>query len=117
MCGVEVPVDVSDEMRPGVVSLPHGWGHDKPGTGMSVAREHAGVNNNVLAPRTRSACVPKVDFGSTHDRERIRGSSGCTERPEVEGVDRLGGRVEDLEQWFGVAGLEPGGDGAVGRPG
>ncbi|MDG2025754.1 MAG: molybdopterin oxidoreductase family protein [Acidimicrobiales bacterium] len=49
---LEVPVEVSDEMRPGVVSLPHGWGHDKPGTRMSVAREHAGVNNNVLAPGT-----------------------------------------------------------------
>jgi anaerobic selenocysteine-containing dehydrogenase len=47
---IEVPVEVSDEMMPGVVSLPHGWGHDKPGTRMSVAREHAGVNNNLLAP-------------------------------------------------------------------
>jgi len=44
------PVEVTDEMRPGVVCLPHGWGHDKPGTRLSVAREHAGVCNNVLAP-------------------------------------------------------------------
>jgi len=49
---LEVPVEVSDEMMPGVVSLPHGWGHDKPGTRMAVAREHAGVNNNLLAPGT-----------------------------------------------------------------
>jgi anaerobic selenocysteine-containing dehydrogenase len=47
---LEVPVEVSDEMMRGVVSLPHGWGHDKEGTRMSVAREHAGVNNNLLAP-------------------------------------------------------------------
>jgi anaerobic selenocysteine-containing dehydrogenase len=47
---IEVPVEVSDEMMPGVVSLPHGWGHDRPGTRLSVAREHAGVNNNLLAP-------------------------------------------------------------------
>jgi anaerobic selenocysteine-containing dehydrogenase len=46
---IEVPVEVSDEMMPGVVSLPHGWGHDKEGTRLSVAREHAGVNNNLLA--------------------------------------------------------------------
>ena len=39
-----------DEMLPGVVCLPHGWGHDKEGTRLSVAREHAGVNNNLLAP-------------------------------------------------------------------
>lgn len=47
---LEVPVEVSEEMMPGVVSLPHGWGHDKPGTRQSVAREHAGVNSNLLAP-------------------------------------------------------------------
>jgi len=37
-------------MRPGVVSLPHGWGHNKPGTRTGVASDHAGVCNNVLAP-------------------------------------------------------------------
>jgi anaerobic selenocysteine-containing dehydrogenase len=47
---IEVPVEVSDEMMPGVVSLPHGWGHDVEGTRQSIAREHAGVNNNLLAP-------------------------------------------------------------------
>jgi len=45
-----VPVEVSDEMMRGVVCLPHGWGHDKEGARLSVAREHAGVCNNVLAP-------------------------------------------------------------------
>jgi anaerobic selenocysteine-containing dehydrogenase len=49
---VEAPVEVSDEMLPGVVCLPHGWGHDKPGARLSVAREHAGVCSNVLAPST-----------------------------------------------------------------
>ncbi len=44
------PAEVSDEMMPGVVCLPHGWGHDKPGTRTSTARAHAGVCNNVLAP-------------------------------------------------------------------
>jgi anaerobic selenocysteine-containing dehydrogenase len=47
---IEAPVEVSDAMLPGVVSLPHGWGHDKPGARLSVARERAGVCNNVLAP-------------------------------------------------------------------
>ena len=46
------PVEVSDEMMPGVVCLPHGWGHDKPGAKLSVAAEHAGVCNNILAPGT-----------------------------------------------------------------
>jgi anaerobic selenocysteine-containing dehydrogenase len=47
---VVVPVEVSDEMMPGVVCLPHGWGHDKAGARLSVASRHAGVCNNVLAP-------------------------------------------------------------------
>jgi anaerobic selenocysteine-containing dehydrogenase len=45
---VVAPVEVTDQLMPGVVSLPHGWGHDKEGMRMSVAREHAGVNSNVL---------------------------------------------------------------------
>jgi anaerobic selenocysteine-containing dehydrogenase len=47
---VTAPVEVSDEMMPGVVSLPHGWGHDKPEARLSVASRHAGVCNNVVAP-------------------------------------------------------------------
>jgi anaerobic selenocysteine-containing dehydrogenase len=47
---VEAVVEISDEIRPGVVSLPHGWGHDRPGTRLSIAREHAGTNTNLLAP-------------------------------------------------------------------
>jgi anaerobic selenocysteine-containing dehydrogenase len=46
---VVAPVEVTDAIRPGVVSLPHGWGHDLPGAKMRVAAEHAGVNSNVLA--------------------------------------------------------------------
>ena len=49
---IDVPAEVTDEMKPGVVSMPHGWGHDKVGTRLSIAREHAGVNSNVLAPGT-----------------------------------------------------------------
>ncbi|MGA4542435.1 molybdopterin-dependent oxidoreductase [Uniformispora flossi] len=49
---IEVAVQVTDEMMPGVVSMPHGWGHDEPGTRMDTARSHAGVNSNILAPGT-----------------------------------------------------------------
>jgi anaerobic selenocysteine-containing dehydrogenase len=45
---IEIPVEVTDRIMPGVVSIPHGWGHDVPGVEMAVAREHAGVNTNVL---------------------------------------------------------------------
>lgn len=43
-----VDVQVSDEMMQGVVSLPHGWGHDMDGTQMSTARLQPGVNINEL---------------------------------------------------------------------
>jgi len=45
---VTAPVEVTADIRPGVVSLPHGWGHDRDGADMAVARAHAGTNSNVL---------------------------------------------------------------------
>jgi hypothetical protein len=45
---VTAEVEVTDAVMPGVVSLPHGWGHDGE-TRMSVAAAHAGTNSNVLA--------------------------------------------------------------------
>ncbi|MCG6948943.1 MAG: molybdopterin oxidoreductase family protein [Acidobacteria bacterium] len=45
---IEVPLEVSDEVLPGVVSLPHGWGHDRPGVQLSVAQKHPGVSINDL---------------------------------------------------------------------
>jgi anaerobic selenocysteine-containing dehydrogenase len=46
---VDVPVEVTDAIMPGVVSLPHGWGHDEPGAALRVAAAHAGANSNLLA--------------------------------------------------------------------
>jgi anaerobic selenocysteine-containing dehydrogenase len=46
--GIDVQVEVSDDMMPGVVSLPHGWGHNLPGAQLSVAAERPGVNLNAL---------------------------------------------------------------------
>jgi anaerobic selenocysteine-containing dehydrogenase len=45
---VDAPVEVTDSVRQGVVSLPHGWGHGVAGTQMGVAAEKAGVNSNIL---------------------------------------------------------------------
>ena len=47
---VVVAAECTDDIAPGVVSLPHGWGHGAAGTRLSVANEHAGVNTNVLSP-------------------------------------------------------------------
>jgi anaerobic selenocysteine-containing dehydrogenase len=42
------PVEVDDGMRRGVVSLPHGWGHDRDGTGQRLAAGNPGANVNQL---------------------------------------------------------------------
>ncbi len=43
---IEVPVEITDEMMPGVVSLPHGWGHARPGVKLAVASAHPGASIN-----------------------------------------------------------------------
>jgi anaerobic selenocysteine-containing dehydrogenase len=45
---VEVPIEISDEIMPGVVSIPHGWGHDRLGINLTVAQQHAGASINDL---------------------------------------------------------------------
>ena len=45
---VEAPVRVTDSVMPRTVALPHGWGH-AAARGLALAREHAGVNSNLLA--------------------------------------------------------------------
>ncbi len=45
---LEVPVEVTDGIRPGVVSLPHGWGHDAEGSRLRVASARPGANSNAL---------------------------------------------------------------------
>jgi anaerobic selenocysteine-containing dehydrogenase len=45
---VVAPVRISDEMMPGVVSLPHGWGHDLEGAALQRAAERPGANLNAL---------------------------------------------------------------------
>jgi anaerobic selenocysteine-containing dehydrogenase len=45
---IELPAQLSDEMMPGVVSVPHGWGHDLPGTRLGLAAQRPGANLNAL---------------------------------------------------------------------
>ena len=45
---ITLPLDITDEMMPGVVSIPHGWGHARPGVQLETAREHAGASINDL---------------------------------------------------------------------
>jgi anaerobic selenocysteine-containing dehydrogenase len=45
---LEIPVEVTDGIMPGVVSIPHGWGHDDPASALTIAAAHAGANANLL---------------------------------------------------------------------
>lgn len=43
---LQIPVDITEAVMPGVVCIPHGWGHNRDGIKLSVAQEHAGVSIN-----------------------------------------------------------------------
>lgn len=45
---IELPVEVTDAVMPGVVSIPYGWGHGLPGVRQAIAAAHPGANVNVL---------------------------------------------------------------------
>lgn len=47
---INAPVEITDRIMPGVVSLPHGWGHDLPGVKLSKASQNPGVNTNRITP-------------------------------------------------------------------
>ena len=72
---IVLPVEISEEIMHGVVSIPHGWGHDRDGNQQAVAQQHAGVSINDLTdqhsldalcgtaafngtPVTVAACLP-----------------------------------------------------------
>jgi anaerobic selenocysteine-containing dehydrogenase len=45
---IVLPLETSDEIMPGVVSIPHGWGHDRAGNHLAVAQLHPGASINDL---------------------------------------------------------------------
>ncbi len=63
---VVVPLEISDEMMPGVVSIPHGWGHDRLGVQIEVAQQHAGGSiNDVTDELTIDALCGTAAFNGT----------------------------------------------------
>ncbi|HEY5189741.1 MAG TPA: molybdopterin-dependent oxidoreductase [Solirubrobacteraceae bacterium] len=43
---IDVPLEVSDEIRPGVISIPHGFGHTRANVGWRTAAAHPGASVN-----------------------------------------------------------------------
>lgn len=55
---IVLAVEITDDIMPGVVSVPHGWGHHREGTGQSVAAAHAGASlNDVLSDQQTDPLV------------------------------------------------------------
>lgn len=50
---ISVEAEVTDSIMPGVVCMPHGWGHNLPGVKLSVALENPGVNINDIIDNRR----------------------------------------------------------------
>ncbi len=52
MGAIEVPLELSDQMRQGVVSIPHGFGHNRAGVGWKLAASHGGASvNDITDPK------------------------------------------------------------------
>ena len=66
---VEVPLEISEQMMPGVVSLPHGWGHDREGVRLDTATAQPGASLNDLTddqkvdPLTGNAAFSGIEVG------------------------------------------------------
>ena len=43
---IELPAQLTADIMPGVISIPHGWGHNRPGSQLTIAGQHAGVSLN-----------------------------------------------------------------------
>src|SRR5215218_10537506 len=87
---LEAPVEVTDAIMPGVVSIPHGWGHDADGVRLGVASAHAGVNTNILAdeslvePLSGNAILNGIPV-------ELSGLDGLEHRPAAVAADHVGG--------------------------
>jgi anaerobic selenocysteine-containing dehydrogenase len=81
---VVVPIEISEEMMPGVVSIPHGWGHDRPGTQIEVAQEHSGGSiNDVTDDLTIDALCGTAAFNGTW----VEVEGAAKSKPEIQSRD------------------------------
>lgn len=66
---VSAPVEITDSIREGVVSLPHGFGHGREGVRLAIARKHAGASFNDVADelRTDALCGTAAFSGTPVD--------------------------------------------------
>jgi anaerobic selenocysteine-containing dehydrogenase len=62
---IELPLEVSDEIRAGVVCVPHGFGHVRPGVGWKLAAEKPGASvNDITDPSLVDAITGNAAFNA-----------------------------------------------------
>jgi anaerobic selenocysteine-containing dehydrogenase len=78
---IEVPLQVSDEMRPGVVSIPHGFGHGRAGVGWRRAAAKPGASvNDITDPALVDRLTGNAAFNAVPVRlEAVAGESAAAE--------------------------------------
>ena len=63
---VQLPIEITDTMMQGVVSIPHGWGHHRKGTNITIAEQHAGVSlNDLTNAKQLDELTGNADFSGT----------------------------------------------------
>lgn len=63
---IVLPVEISEEIMRGVVSIPHGWGHDRAGNKLAVAQRHAGASiNDITDQQAVDALCGTAAFNGT----------------------------------------------------
>lgn len=84
---VSLPVEISAEMMPGVVSIPHGWGHGRDGVQLEVAARHAGESiNDVTDDLTIDALCGTAAFNGTWVSVAAADQSAAPRDGEEDGV-------------------------------
>jgi anaerobic selenocysteine-containing dehydrogenase len=74
---IELPLEVTDEMRCGVVSIPHGFGHSRPGVGWRLAADKAGASvNDITDPAMFDAITGNAAFNAVP--VRVEPAAGAT---------------------------------------
>jgi anaerobic selenocysteine-containing dehydrogenase len=63
---IKLPVEIDDDMFEGVISMPQGWGHNRPDTAMSIAEGQPGVSMNDVTDSGRiDALTGNAAFNGT----------------------------------------------------
>jgi anaerobic selenocysteine-containing dehydrogenase len=78
---IVLPIEITEEMMPGVVSIPHGWGHDREGNQLSVAQHHAGASINDL---TDNQAIDALCGTAAFNGTPVTVERAAVERPAAE---------------------------------